>query len=181
MKNEICLFRDQVRLIPYGPEHDEQTVQWLNRSELRETFGISRAITLESHRRWLDSSPDVLIWAILDRRRAYLGNTLLHCNWPHCSAYFQIYLGDLDARGRGVGSIALNGVLTYAFSELGLHRIWLHTLPGNTRAERMYESAGFVREGIERDAILRNALFHSQSRWSLLAPEWRARCSSHAS
>jgi RimJ/RimL family protein N-acetyltransferase len=42
----------------------------------------------------------------------------------------------------------------------------------------MYENAGFIREGAERDAILRDGVFHTQSRWSLLADEWGARPSS---
>ena len=171
--NSVPLFeKNNIRLIPYDLEHDQQTVEWLNSSELRETFGLTRTITLESHRQWIESSPDVLKWAIGDEKQIHSGNVLLHCIWLHRSAYFQIYLGNSHARGRRIGSTVLGVVLDHAFSNLGLHRVWLHTLIGNVPAERMYEAAGFVREGIEREAILRDGIFYSQARWSLLANEW---------
>jgi RimJ/RimL family protein N-acetyltransferase len=171
--NRVCLFEDNVRIVPYGPEHDQQTVEWLNGAELRETFGLSRSITRETHRHWLEHSRDVLIWAIMEKEVSHCGNVLLHCAWTHRSAYFQIYLGNPLSRGHGVGSKVLRAVTTYTFGELGLHRIWLHTLNGNAQAERMYRGAGFELEGTEREAILRDGVFHSQSRWSLLAHEWR--------
>ena len=171
--NSVPVFeKNDVKLIPYASEHDQQTVEWLNSSELRETFGLTRTITLESHRQWIESSRDVLKWAICDESQVHSGNVLLHCTWLHRSAYFQIYLGNSQARGRRIGSTVLEVVLHHAFRNLDLHRVWLHTLMGNVRAERMYEKAGFVREGIERDAILRDGTFHSQARWSLLANEW---------
>jgi RimJ/RimL family protein N-acetyltransferase len=172
MNSVPVLEKNNLRLIPYGREHDQQTVNWLNSAELRETFGLTRTITLESHRQWIESSRDVLKWAIFDECQVHCGNVLLHCTWSHLSAYFQIYLGNSQARGRRIGSTILGVVLHHAFHNLSLHRVWLHTLMGNVRAERMYEKAGFVQEGIERDAILREGIFHSQARWSLLANEW---------
>ena len=172
MNSVPVLEKNHVRLVPYGREHDRQTVEWLNSNELRETFGLTRRITLESHRQWIESSPDVLKWAICDECQVHCGNVLLHCTWPHRSAYFQIYVGNSQARGRRIGSTTLDLVLCHSFRSLNLHRVWLHTLIGNVRAERLYAKAGFVQEGIERDAILREGIFHSQARWSLLASEW---------
>ena len=172
MKSVPLFENNIVRLITYCHEHDQQTVEWLNSSELRETFGLTRAITLESHRQWVEDSRDVLKWAIEDENQIHSGNVLLHCTWLHRSAYFQIYLGNNQARGRRIGSTVLTVMIEHAFRDLGLHRVWLHTLKGNVPAERMYEKAGFVQEGIERDAILRDGIFRSQARWSLLANEW---------
>lgn len=181
MTKNTPLFENNVRLVYYIPEYDQQTVEWLNSSEMRETFGLRRTITLESHRRWIESSRDVLIWAILNEKEIHCGNILLHCNWLHRSAYFQIYLGNLEARGRRIGSTALRMVLDNAFRNLNIHRVWLHTLMGNVYAERMYEKAGFVREGIERDGVLHDGIFRSQFRWSLLVPEWSFANQSHLS
>lgn len=172
--NDVCLYRRGAMMIPYGPEHDRQTVQWLNDPEMRATFGLSRTITIESHRLWLDNSRNVIIWAIVDEHLLHVGNVLLHCVWAHRSAYFQIYLGNREVRGEGIGSQVLDAVIEHAFGELGLNRIWLHTLAGNAHAEHLYGKAGFLPEGTERDAIFRDGSFHSQVRWSLLAREWHA-------
>src|SRR5260370_23138420 len=99
----VELNAESVVLSPYARQHDRQTVAWLNTEELRNTFGITRDVTLESHRRWIEAAKDTLAWAIVIPERGHCGNALLHCNPSHRSAYFQIYLGDPSARARGVG------------------------------------------------------------------------------
>jgi RimJ/RimL family protein N-acetyltransferase len=163
-----------LRLIPYGAEHDVQTVAWLNDPELQRGFGLARKITLESHRAWLAANSSSLIWAIIGESHEHCGNVLLHPVATRRSAYLQIYL-DATARGKSVASRALTSVLNYAFKDLGLHRIWLHTLPGNSDAETLYLKLGFMREGIEREALPRDQGFVDQFCWSLLEHEWRAR------
>jgi len=160
-------------LQPYGPEHDATTVRWLDSGELRATFGFRGAISVESHRRWVEASPDTYIWAILDARGIHCGNTLLHVNVRHCSGYFQMYIGEPAARGRGLGDRALHLTLAHAFETLALHRVWLHTFADNLAAEALYRKHGFILEGVERDAIQADARFISQNRWSQLADEWR--------
>ena len=161
-------------LRPHHPDQDSATVAWLNSDDLRTSFGLRRTVTLEGHRRWLQEASDVLLLAIMDSEDRHVGNTLLTLNRTHRSGYFQIYIGDVAARGRGIGRAALVAMLARGFGELALHRIWLHTFPDNARAEALYRSVGIVHEGVERDAILAGDRYVSQNRWSLLAGEWRA-------
>ena len=163
-----------LRLIPYDVEHDAQTVAWLNDPELQGDFGLGRKLTLESHRAWIAANSSCLIWAIINESHAHCGNVLLHPVATRSSAYLQIYL-DAAARGKGVASRALTSVLNYGFNDLGLHRIWLHTLTGNVAAETLYRKLGFTREGVEREALPRKQGFIDQFCWSLLEYEWRAR------
>ncbi len=162
-----------VRLLPYGPEHDAQTVAWLNDERMQRSFGLSRTITLASHRAWIVANKDVLIWAISGEADEHFGNILLQPVHSRRSAYLQIYLGNPDARGKGVGWKALACVLDFSFGSLGLHRVWLHTLSDNRLAAALYEKAGFVREGIERGALPRDGSFVDQWRWSILSHEWK--------
>lgn len=163
-------------LRPYGPEHDAATVRWLDSGELRKTFGFRQAITVESHRRWVEASSDTYIWAVLDAQGVHCGNTLLHVNARHSSGYFQLYIGEPHARGHGLGDAALRLTLEHAFDTLTLHRVWLHTFADNVAAEALYRKHGFILEGIERDAIQGEDRFLSQNRWSLLADERRQLC-----
>ena len=164
---------EHVKLQPYSPAHDRATVDWLNSEELRQSFGLTQSVTLESHRRWLESSMDTIMWAIYVGEQGHCGNVLVNCNLRHRSGYFQIYIGERRARGSGVGKLALHAVLDHLFFELDLHRVWLHTLPDHTAAERLYVGAGFVSEGIERESIFRSGRFSSQQRWAILAMDWR--------
>ena len=153
--------------------HDAATVRWLNDPALRGSFGITSAVTLESHRRWRTTTPNLTAWAIRDAGGHHVGNLLLQRNDVHRSAYLQIYVGEPQAQGRGLGKAAMRLALAQAFGPLQLHRVWLHTRLDNLRAERLYRNLGFQLEGLERECILAPQGYVSQHRWALLAQEWR--------
>src|SRR5690349_21193935 len=83
---------DGLRLIPYGAEHDAKTVAWLNDPEIQRNFGLSRKLTVESHRSWIAANSCSLIWAIVRESDEHCGNVLLHPAATRRSAYLQIYL-----------------------------------------------------------------------------------------
>jgi RimJ/RimL family protein N-acetyltransferase len=161
-------------LVDYRAVHDADTVRWLSSADLRATFGFSGDISVESHRRWVETARDTHLWAIVAGAGLHCGNTLVHVNPRHRSGYLQMYIGEPAARGRGLGDAALRETLSKAFQDLGLHRVWLHTLPGNLAAQALYRKHGFTSEGVERESILACGRFISQDRWSILADEWRA-------
>jgi RimJ/RimL family protein N-acetyltransferase len=164
---------EAILLTPWTDAHDAQTVAWLNDPYIRATFGITSEPTLEGHRQWKAMQSCLSAFAIITAGQ-HIGNALLARDDRHRSAYLQIYLGSADHRGRGIGRASLGQLLEIAFVQLGLHRVWLHTLPGNAAAERLYRSAGFTLEGTEREAIRTGDSFTSQNRWSLLAREFGA-------
>jgi RimJ/RimL family protein N-acetyltransferase len=53
----------------------------------------------------------------------------------------------LSRRGAGLGAGALDLALGYAFDVLNSRRVWLDVLPGNVRALRLYDRAGFADDG----------------------------------
>ena len=57
------------------------------------------------------------------------------------------------ARGRGVGTAALSAAARFAFGGLGLHRLELFHAVDNPASCRLAERAGFVLEGVHRDAF----------------------------
>lgn len=159
-------------LIKYETKHDKKTVSWLNSTELKSTFGLNYTVDESSHRAWIETNPNTHIWAIVNTNGQHVGNVLLTITERHHSGYFQIYIGESDARGHGLGEKALKITLRLAFNQLGLHRVWLHTFERNVIAEKLYEKHGFTLEGTERDAIFCNGSYISQRRWSLLKHEW---------
>ena len=54
-----------------------------------------------------------------------------------------ITIGVREYWGRGYGTDAVRTHLEYAFEELELRRMYLHTLTSNIRAQRAFENAGF--------------------------------------
>ncbi len=72
---------------------------------------------------------------------------------PHSSVELRRILTVPAHRGRGHGRAALTAVVDRAFVMHDAHRLWLDVKSGNTRARRLYRSAGFVEEGRLRDAL----------------------------
>jgi len=56
------------------------------------------------------------------------------------------------ARGRGVASRAARALSQWAIREHGFERVELFAATGNTASQRAAEKAGFVREGVARNA-----------------------------
>ena len=63
------------------------------------------------------------------------------------------------SRRAGVGREAIELLVGWAQSELGLHRIELHTLPENAPMQRLAEASGFMREGVLRDYAFERGRF----------------------
>jgi diamine N-acetyltransferase len=77
------------------------------------------------------------------------------------------------APGRGLGRRILNDLIRIAFEELHAHRMFLDVYEDNARARHIYESLGFVYEGIMREAGERNEKFISLHLMSMLDREYR--------
>jgi diamine N-acetyltransferase len=75
-------------------------------------------------------------------------------------------------KGRGYGRATLALAIRAAFEEHGAHRLWLDVKPHNERALALYRSAGFVEEGLLRDALYLDGRFESLIVMSILRHEW---------
>jgi RimJ/RimL family protein N-acetyltransferase len=71
----------------------------------------------------------------------------------HCATY-TVGLFVARLRGRGLGQQISRLIVSWAFSELGAHRIQLEVLASNARAINCYLACGFRQEGIRRQAVL---------------------------
>ena len=76
-------------------------------------------------------------------------------------------------KGKGYGKEALRLVKKMAFQELKAHRLWLDVKEHNVRARHVYESEGFVAEGVLRDCIKVEGGFESLVVMSMLCGEYR--------
>jgi RimJ/RimL family protein N-acetyltransferase len=120
-----------------------------------------------------DEQPDRLDLAVVDKAAAAcVGEAVLN-GWDpgNESCNFRIFIGR-DGRDRGLGTEATRLICGYGFEKLGLHRISLEVYAFNPRARRAYEKAGFVVEGVLRDALLWEGRWVDSTVMSVLAGEW---------
>jgi RimJ/RimL family protein N-acetyltransferase len=108
--------------------------------------GVRRFIARQA---LLRSRGEFLGLAVSDpTRRPFLGHVMLHTlAWRHKRAELGYWLVP-EARGRGVGRVAVSLLVEWAFAELDLERLEVTTSVRNTAARALAESVGFRAEGV---------------------------------
>ena len=92
-------------------------------------------------------------WAV-EYERHCVGHAGLRVDADQHSASYTVGLFVAALRGRGLGRETTRLVLSWAFGELGAHRVELEVLAFNRRAIRCYLACGFRQEGVRREAGL---------------------------
>lgn len=77
---------------------------------------------------------------------------LTHIDWKDRHAEVSIYVA-LEHRGRGIAGKALTELCRWGFEEFNLHRLWAEIYSWNDASIRLFENAGFVREGVLRQHV----------------------------
>jgi UDP-4-amino-4,6-dideoxy-N-acetyl-beta-L-altrosamine N-acetyltransferase len=134
-------------------------VRWRNRPEIHSQLFAQHPPTLEGHRRWFaeySQSNDRREYVIEEGGQPAGTIGLAHIDWDNGRAEYGILIGEPNARGRGLAASASRQLLREAFGSLGLSRIYLHVLPDNAAAIRLYERLGFRREGLLREHAIKD-------------------------
>jgi RimJ/RimL family protein N-acetyltransferase len=85
----------------------------------------------------------------------HVGNVVLDRIDSHlATCRLSIYVGESDARGKGIGRAAVRRAVEHAFDVLGLNKVWLTVHVHNAAAIAAYVAAGFAVEGILRDEFV---------------------------
>ena len=139
-------------------EDTDRIVAWRNKDAVRKNFIYQEPFTREGHESWIRNQVEtghvvqmIICDAVSDRP---LGSVYIRdIDRKNCKAEYGIFIGEEDARGRGVGTAAAKLMLEYCFQEERLHRVYLRAFASNLQAVRSYEKAGFEREGLLKDDV----------------------------
>ncbi|EPC02347.1 hypothetical protein L861_15025 [Litchfieldella anticariensis FP35 = DSM 16096] len=83
-------------------------------------------------------------------------------------------------KGIGFGRRIVREVKRLAFTELGMHRLWLDVKVDNGRARQLYRSEGFIEEGMLRECLEGPSGYESLVVMSMLSHEFEAAYSPRA-
>jgi RimJ/RimL family protein N-acetyltransferase len=75
-------------------------------------------------------------------------------------------------KGNGYGREALQLVKEVAFEKYTFHRLWLDVRQHNRRAQELYLSEGFIKEGLLRECVLYKGKYESIWIMSMLEEEY---------
>lgn len=79
----------------------------------------------------------------------------------------------IGEKGKGYGRETIQVLKKLCFVKLKAHRLWLDVFDDNPRAWKLYESEGFVQEGLLRENTKTDRGYRSQRLYSLLLSEYQ--------
>ena len=140
--------------------------------EQRDSFSAQEA------RHWVDRAIDTTAedrkWALtVEGAEDPAGFTALYGLGRQTAPELGVLIGDLAARGHGVGREAVRQTAQRAFA-LGAHRVYARILSGNEVSRRVFESTGFRREGVMRAHVRRGDELLDCELWGLLPEDLEA-------
>ena len=147
-----------VTLRPITINDTANIIRWRNSDIVRSMFIDRTLLTQETHNEWLNTfvSTGKVVQMIISLSSTGhdIGSIFLKDIDPiHHKAEFGIFIGEKTELGKGYGLSATKQIITYGFSKLKLHKIYLRVLKTNESAIRMYEKAGFKKIGIFIDDV----------------------------
>ena len=155
----------------------KKRVKWINDREINQNLGFDFPANIDKTNAWfqntlMDSSR--MNFSIVDTEsKQVIGMAgFLGINMKNRNAEFYITIGEKGFWGKGIADDSIKLLLDYAFKELGLEKVYLHTFDYNKRAGRVYERNGFKKEGIFRKHIWKQGELRDIIYYSILKNEW---------
>ncbi len=146
-------------------EDTSNVVTWRNSEAVRSRFIYRELFTVESHLKWVETMVDtgkVVQTIICDAKTDKpLGSVYIRdIDLTHNKGEYGIFIGEEEARGKGVGTTAAKLMVEHAFEDMKLHRLYLRVFADNTQAIRSYEKAGFQKEAHLKDDVYIDNTYH---------------------
>lgn len=171
---------DKIKLRALTASDIEKTLFWHNQEDISDLYsGHPFPVNIETEQKWyekiLTSNFPVTVFGIeCIENHCLIGITVLKdINLINRTAEFSIYIGDRDYRGKGFSNDATSETLRFGFFKLGLNRIFLKVLEENEAAIKLYQTAGFNKEGLFRGAVFKNNSFKNELIMAILKDEFQ--------
>ncbi len=177
------IYGERLRL--RAPERSDLSLfrDWLNDEETTAGLMIYLPLSLLDEEAWFEGmlklpaeEHSLVIETQQEDRWAAIGSCGFHGIDHRCRlAEVGIFIGEKSDWNRGYGTEVMRMLLRHGFETLNLNRIFLRVYANNNRAIRCYEQAGFVHEGILRQAMYKHGRYIDVLIMGVLRSEWEAR------
>ena len=154
----------------------ETDLPFLNRC--RNKYAVSKSLNsflpqnIEKERQWFSTPKGEIHFLVeINGEQAVGQASLVNFSPRDKKAELTIFIDD-EFWGCGYGEIATILMIHYGFTELNLHKIYLHVYESNENAKKMYKSIGFVKEGTLRDFIFKEGHYISADIYGMLVHEF---------
>lgn len=154
------------------------TLQWLNDPEISHLVGgWEFPLSMAHQREWFNRSikdDRTHRFIVESYEDGVIGLTgLWDIDWHDRHALTSLKLGANNIRGKGYGTDAIMTLMTYAFCEVGLNRLWGAMISYNIASYKTYvEKCGWKVEGVFRQQLYRDGRYYDQLRVAILRDEF---------
>ncbi|HTN51394.1 MAG TPA: GNAT family protein [Anaeromyxobacter sp.] len=179
------LLGERIELRPLRRADAPRLAEILRHPEVRRTLRAMPPVSVAGQQLYIDAAAESrteLIVGIAAREDGrLLGVTgLHHLDDPASKAELGIFIGPPVEWGKGYGGEAVRLLVRHGFEVLRLNRIWLHVHADHASAIRVYEGAGFRREGLLRQSGRRGDELVDVAVMGVLRAEWAAAATASA-
>jgi UDP-4-amino-4,6-dideoxy-N-acetyl-beta-L-altrosamine N-acetyltransferase len=132
--------------------------QWRNDPAVSKWMYTNHEIGEAEHHAWFDNmliDSSKVYWKIVADGVAVGAVFLTGVSDDGKSCEWGMYLADVDVRGKGVAQAACALSFRYAFTDLDMKIVNCEAVEQNENAIGLYESVGYVRTGLQTDAVKR--------------------------
>jgi RimJ/RimL family protein N-acetyltransferase len=140
-------------------------------------ISIPHPYTLAMARSWIRAQADeraagrAIHWAIARRTSLAGAISLRDFDWEHSQVELSLWIGRRHW-GKGYASEAVVAVVQFAFASLGINRIYAHHMSRNPASGKVLGRAGFRREGLLRQRVIKWGRFEDVVLLARLRCEW---------
>lgn len=168
---------ERVYLRPLERDDAPQLQQWFNDPEVTANLHLRRPVNLAFEEEFVAeanrTADRVILGIALREADRLIGTTGLESiDFENRQAQFGLAIGAKSEWGKGYGTEATRLMSGYGFERLNLHRLWLHVYETNPRALQVYETVGYRREGVLRQARWQGTRWVDTIAMGLLRDEW---------
>ncbi len=163
---------------PLSLEHlSERYVAWMNDPEVIRYMEAGGDYTLDKLKSFLADAEkkNILFWGIhLKDNGKHIGNIKIDpVLTRHGVGEYGIMMGDRSEWGKGFAKEATLAIIDFCFKQAGIRKITLGVIEKNKIAVKLYQSIGFITEGVYKDHGYYNGELCDVFRMALFNPEMK--------
>lgn len=169
----MFLIDNDLRLRAIEPTDDHVLYQLINDPDVaRQIVGWSGPVALASQSAWASSVGAQEFRYIIEHDGVGSGVVMLNpVDFKNRCANVHIKLFHA-ARGRGLGKRAIRLIIALAFEELDMAIVTAGVLDSNSPSQRLFESIGFIKDGVLRSRVHKSGARRGIIQYSMLREEY---------
>ncbi len=146
--NEHIAEAERIYIRRITEDDTELIVNWRNREDVRGHFFFREKFTKEMHEKWLKEKiatgmVEQFVVCLKDNDRPVGSTYLRDIDRVNMTAEYGIFIGEADARGKGLGAESLKATMEYALNRLKLTKVIARAISDNLASIQIFVNYGF--------------------------------------